>query len=163
MLLVIDNDDPASDSGVAAAEGKGAEVVRWQQGHSLEDEIVGSLSLQGLAALVELAADIKGEKSVLDGIKARLVGSPELSGLHPASWITTTCTVDSIRQAMGAAAKGKKVKEDAKEEKNAWFKQEASGEQLGTMLIEYWAEIADTPLGLALKSLYTFAYGEKLS
>jgi putative ATP-dependent endonuclease of the OLD family len=162
VLLVIDNDDPASDSGVAAAEGKGAEVVRWQQGNSLEDEIAGSLSPQGLAALVELAADIRGENSVLDGIKARLVGSPELPRLDPASWITAWCTVGSIREAIGAAAKGKKVKGDAKEEKNAWFKQEASGEQLGTMLIKYWAEIADTPLGTGLKSLYTFAYGEKL-
>jgi putative ATP-dependent endonuclease of OLD family len=161
VLLVIDNDDPASDSGIAEAEEKGAEVIRWQRGHALEDEIAGALSLAGLAALVGLAADIKGEESVLSGISARLDGSPKLSGLGPAAWITTSCTIDSIRQSIGATAKGKKVN-GKKEEKNSWFKQEESGEQLGTLLVEYWNEIADTPPGLGLKDLYTFAYGEKL-
>jgi hypothetical protein len=67
----------------------------------------------------------------------------------------------------GAAAKGKKINDKktsgkVKEESNSWFKQEASGEQLGTLLVEYWSEIADTPLGQGLKDLYAFAYGEKL-
>jgi hypothetical protein len=160
-LLVIDNDDPASDPGIAAAEEKGAEVIRWQHGHALEDEIAGVLSPAGLAALVELAADIRGEESVVGGIGARLDGSPGLSGLSPAAWFTSSCTIDQVRQAIGAAAKGKRAN-GKKEEKTSWFKQEASGEQLGALLVDHWPEIADTPLGLGLKNLYTFAYGEKL-
>jgi putative ATP-dependent endonuclease of the OLD family len=167
VLLVIDNDDPASDSGIAAAEEKGAEVIRWQRGNALEDEIAGVLSLAGLAALIGLAADIKGEESVLSGISARMDGSPKLSGLDPATWISASCTIDHIRQAIGATAKGKKLNDKkvngkVKEESNSWFKQEASGEQLGTLLVEYWSDVADTPLGQGLKDLYTFAYGEKL-
>jgi putative ATP-dependent endonuclease of OLD family len=162
VLLVIDNDDPASDSGIAEAEAKGAEVVRWQPGHALEDEIAGALSPAGLAALIGLAAEIKGEDSVLGGIGARLDGSPRLSGLDPAGWISASCTTKDICRAIGSTAKGKKVSDKGKEEKISWFKQEASGEQLGALLVQYWAEIEETPLGHGLKELYAFAYGEKL-
>ena len=152
----------ASDSGIAEAKAKGAEVIRWQVGHALEEEIAAALSPAGLAALVGLAAEIKDEESVLNGIGARLDGTPKLSGLDPAAWLTASRTLDDIRRAIGATAKGKKANGDAKDEKKAWFKQEASGEQLGSLLIQYWSEIEDTPLGRGLKELHAFVYGEKL-
>ena len=68
-----------------------------------------------------------------------LDGTPKLSGLDPAAWVTASRTPDAIRRAIGATAKG----ERRKEEKKAWFKQEASGEQLGSLLIQYWSEIED--------------------
>jgi putative ATP-dependent endonuclease of the OLD family len=106
VLLVIDNDDPASNSGIAQAEAKGAEVIRWQPGHALEDEIAAALSTAGLTALVRLAAEIRGEESVLGGISARLAdGGPRPSGLDPASWVTASRKIDDIRQAIGATAK----------------------------------------------------------
>jgi putative ATP-dependent endonuclease of the OLD family len=167
-LLVIDNDDPASDPGTAQAEEKGAEVIRWQPGHALEEEIADALSPAGLAALIGLAADIKGEESVRSGISARLDGSPKLSGLDPAAWATASRSIDDIRRAIGATAKGKKLSDKkangkVKEESNSWFKQEESGEQLGALLAEHWNEIADAPLGQGLEKLYNFAYGEKLT
>jgi putative ATP-dependent endonuclease of the OLD family len=167
VLLVIDNDDPASDSGIAQAEAKGAEVIRWQPGHALEEEIAEALSPAGLAALVGLAAETKGEGSVLSGISARLEGNPTLSGLNPEAWVTASCTIDEVRRAIGATAKGKKVNDKkangkVKEESNSWFKKEEPGEQLGALLVEYWAEIEDTTLGRGLKDLYAFAYGDKL-
>jgi hypothetical protein len=161
-LLVIDNDDPACDAGIAEAEGKGANAVRWQLDHALEDEIVAALSPAGLAALVQLAAEIKGEESVLSGVSARLDGNPKLSGLDPAAWAAAHRTPGAIRKAIGMTAKGKKLNGKT-EEKGSWFKQEASGEQLGALLIEYWGDIEDTPLGRGLKEVHTFAYGEKLA
>ena len=66
--------------------------------------------------------------------------------------------------AIGAAAKGKKTKGyGKKEESKAWFKLEESGESWGSLLIERWDEIKDTPLGLGLRKLYVFAYGEDLA
>jgi putative ATP-dependent endonuclease of the OLD family len=167
VLLVIDNDDPASGSGITEAERKGAEVIRWQPGHALEDEIAVALSEAGLAALVELAAEITGEESVLGSVSARLEEKPKLSGLDPAAWTTASLTIDQVRQAIGFAAKAKKLNEKnsdgkVKNEGKAWFKQEESGAMLGNLLIRHWSEIADTRLGQELKSLYTFAYGEKL-
>jgi putative ATP-dependent endonuclease of OLD family len=161
-LLVIDNDDPAHDGGIGVAQAAGTEVIRWQVGHALEEEITAALSPVGLVALVGLAAEIKDEESVLNGIGARLDGGPKPSGLDPAAWVTASRTLGDIRRAIGATAKGKKASGDAKDEKKAWFKQEESAEQLGSLLIRYWSEIQDTPLGRGLKDLYAFAYGEKL-
>jgi hypothetical protein len=161
-LLVIDNDDRGSDPGIAEAEAKGTEIIRWQVGHALEDEVAATLSPAGLAALVGLAAEIKDEDSVLNGIGARLEGTPKLSGLDPVAWVTDSRTIDDIRRAIGATAKGKKASADAKDEKKAWFKQESSGEQLGALLVEHQAEFEDTPLGRDLKNLHAFVYGEKL-
>jgi hypothetical protein len=160
-LLMIDNDDPACDAIITAAEGKGAGVVRWQLGHALEDEIAAVLSPAGLAALVQLAAEIKSEESVLSGIGARLDGNPKLSGLDPLAWAAAPRTLDVIRKAIGMTAKGRKLNGKT-EESNSWFKREDAGEQLGTLLIEYWADIEGTPLGDGLKEVHAFAYGEKL-
>jgi hypothetical protein len=95
-------------------------------------------------------------------VATALDGAPALSGLEPAAWVTACRTLDEIRQAIGAAAKGKKLNGLSKDEKKAWFKQEASGEQLGSLLIQYWTEIEATPLGRNINELYAFTYGEKL-
>jgi len=162
-LLLIDNDDKASDPGVAEATASGAQIVRWLPGHALEDEVAATLSPVGLAALVGLAAELKDEQSVLNAIGDRLAGTPKLSGLDPSAWVTASRALDEVRVAIGAAAKGRKVDGDGKEERKAWFKQEASGELLGGLLIAHWHEIEDQPLGAGLKRLYAFVYGEELS
>jgi hypothetical protein len=45
-------------------------------------------------------------------------------------------------------------------ESRAWFKQEESGELLGALLIKRWDEIEISFLGIGLRELYKFAYGE---
>lgn len=163
-LLIIDHDDSGSDPGVAAAVAEGAEAVRWQNGNALEDEIAASLSPAGLADLVALAADIRSEESVCSAVADRLPGATTISGLDPSAWLPPDRPFDEVRTAIGAAAKGKKLKGDAKkEESKAWFKLEESGELLGSLLIKRWDEIKDAPLGLGLRRLYVFAYDEDLA
>ena len=36
------------------------------------------------------------------------------------------------------------------------------GSSSAALLVQYWDEIEDTPLGHGLKELYAFVYGEKL-
>jgi hypothetical protein len=140
-LLIIDNDDEASDRGIGEAEACGTQVVRWLPGHALEDEIAATLSPAGLPALVGLAAQIKDEQSVLNAIGDRLTDKPKLLGLDPSAWVSASLSLEDVRVAIGVAAKGGKTNGDGKEEKKAWFKQEASGELLGDLLITYWDEI----------------------
>ena len=140
----------------------GTQIVRWQPGRALEDEIAATLSPAGLAALVGLAAEIKDERPVLNAIGDRLAGKPTLSELDPSAWVSASRSLDDVRKAIGAAAKGGKTNGDGKEEKKAWFKQEASGELLGGLLTTYWDEIQDEPLGAGLRKLYAFVYGEEL-
>jgi putative ATP-dependent endonuclease of the OLD family len=161
-LLMIDNDDEASNPGVVAAAASGVQIVRWEPGHAIEDEIAATLSPAGLAALVDLAAEVKDEQSVLNAIGDRLAGSPKPSELDPSTWITASRSIEDVRVAIGAAAKGRKVSGGGKEEKKAWFKQEELGELLAGLLIEHWDEIEGQPLGAGLKKLYAFVYGEEL-
>lgn len=154
VLLVIDNDDRASDQGVIAATTAGAEVVRWAHGHALEDEIAVTLSPSGLADLVRLAAEIKGEQSVLSAVGARLPDGPSLEGLDPSTWADAPRTIEQVRAAIAASAKSKG---------GAWFKLEAAGEQLGELLIRHWSEIAASPLAAGLRQLHRFAYSEDMA
>ncbi len=161
-LLVIDNDNRASDQGVIKATGVGVQIVRWQAGHALEDEIVAALSPEGMVSFVELAAEIKGEESVQGAVCARLNGKPKLSGLDPAKWTADSAnSTDVVKVAVARAAKGAKLDGQSKVRDRAWFKQEESGELLGALLVNRWNEIEDSFLGRGLKQLYKFAYGEE--
>jgi len=154
VLLVIDNDDRASDPSVTAATAAGAEVVRWDTDHALEDEVAAALSLAGLTELVGLAAQIKGEQSILSAVGDRLPGKPKLEGLDPSAWVDASRTIEQVRAAIAAAAKSKG---------GAWFKLEETGEQLGELLTKRWTEIATSSLGAGLRQLHRFAYGEELA
>lgn len=162
-LLVVDNDDLASDQGVTDAQAVGATVVRWQPGNALEDEIAVSLSDTGLADLLALAAETHGDNAVRDAAQVRLPGDAALTELNPTAWANATRSMDQIRAAIGAAAKGQKTNSNTKEEKKAWFKLEELGAQLGELLIEHWDDLAGKPLGDGFRKLYEFAYGEELS
>lgn len=162
VLLVVDNDDDAADEGVSRARLEGAEVVRWEPGNALEDEIAASLSGTGLADLLALAADIRGDDAVRNAVRDRIQDKPELSGQSPDDWVSAAVSMSQIRAAIGAAAKGKKVGSLKKEESKSWFKLEELGEQLGGLLIDHWEEIADAPLGVGLRQLFKFAYGEDM-
>lgn len=161
-LLVIDNDDDASEEGVLEAMAVDAEVVQWERGNALEDEIASSLSGAGLNDLLALAAEIRSEEAVLNAVRDRLPNKPTLAGLQPVAWVDATNSMEAIRVAIGAAAKGKKTNSDKKEGHNAWFKLEELGEQLGGLLIDHWGDFADKPLGTGLNQLYKFAYGEDM-
>jgi putative ATP-dependent endonuclease of the OLD family len=154
VLLVVDNDDRNSDPGVIAATVAGAEIIRWEPGHAIEDEIIASLRDDGLAELVGLAAEIKGEQSILSAVGNRLRGEPKLAGLDPSAWVDDLHSIEEVRAAIAAAAQSKN---------NPWFKTEESAEQLGGLLTKRWDEIAASPLGVRLAKLYRFAYGEDLA
>lgn len=154
VLLVIDNDDRASDQGVAVAATAGAEIVRWDRDRALEDEVAAALSPAGLSELVGLAAEIKGEQSILTAVGDRLPGKPRLAGLDPSTWVDASRTIEEVQAAIAAAAKSKS---------GAWFKLEETGEQLGELLTKRWTEIAASPLGEGLRNLHRFAYGEDLA
>lgn len=148
-LLLADHDDPAIDATVAKVATKGGQIVRWEPGNALEQQIASSLSPAGLAEMVALAAAFKSEEAVRSAISARLPGGPALSGLDPSSWIAPGCELPAIRSAIGGAAK-----------KNDWFKLEEPGSQLADLLISCWDEIKDLPLGLGFRKLYRFVYSE---
>lgn len=151
--MLVDNDDPKIDGSVAAAELAGVEVHRWQVGHALEDEVIKTLSLEGLQALVDLALDIKGEQSIQSSVGAKL-GNNKLSGTDVLAWQSRASVDEStLRSAVADAATAKK---------REWFKREDRGEELAAVVIAHWEGLDSTYLLQVIRALREFAYPSAL-
>lgn len=151
---LLDNDDAGIAVAAAAAEAAGLAVHRWSQGCDIEHEVVQTLPMDGVQALVDLAVDLRSEESVLAVVAAKL-GSGVLVGTEVAAW-RQQIEVDeeAIRSAIADAAVAKDKE---------WFKREDRGEELADIVIAHWAELTDTHLMTVLDELRTFAYPAKPS
>jgi putative ATP-dependent endonuclease of OLD family len=147
--MLIDNDDRTIDQSVTDAEAVGVAVHRWTLGNALEDEVIQTLSAEGLQAVVDVAVDIKDEQSVQATVSAKL-GNKQLTGTNVAAW-QAQAGVDepAIRTAIAdaATAKGKE-----------WFKREDRGEELAEVVIAHWDGLYDTNLLKVISELRAFAY-----
>jgi len=152
-LLLMDNDDRAVDTEAAAAGTAGVTVERWTLGNALEDEIVQTMSVDGLQALVDLAVELRGEESVRAAIASRL-GDKQLTGTGVSKWQAEAGADETIlRTAVAGAAKGKKD--------NAWFKREDAGEALAAVVVAHAAGLEHTELMQVVERTRTFAFHQE--
>ncbi|WP_162259865.1 ATP-dependent nuclease [Nocardioides sp. Soil777] len=153
-LLLMDNDDRAVDDEVSSAVADGVVAERWSYGRALEDEVVQSLTIEGLQALVDLATELRGEESIRASVGAKL-GDAQLTGTDFAQWQTEAGVDESgLRDAVAAAAKGTKSKG------NAWFKREDAGESLAAVVMKDSANLDGTALMDIIGRIQEFAYYE---
>ena len=136
------------ETAVAAA---GARVIRWDEGVSIEERVARDFPQQELRRLVELAIQLtEDERAVLDAIRARLPAPTSvIDSTDVQSWITETVSIETIRNAIGGAAKKKK-----------WFKGIEQGERLGELVGDLLAQMAGTDTEEKTLSLESFSYGE---
>ncbi|PQM49849.1 hypothetical protein C5U48_23360 [Mycolicibacter virginiensis] len=147
--MLVDNDDRTVDQSVIDAAASGVSVHRWAFGNALEDEVIQTLTVEGLQALIDLAVDIKGEQSIQATVGAQLEGA-QLKGTGVVAWQAQIGTDEpTIRKAIAAAAttKGKE-----------WFKREDRAEELAGVVITHWGGLNDTHLMKVLGELRAFAY-----
>lgn len=147
--MLVDNDDRRIDRSVESSEQAGVEVHRWQVGHALEDEVIQTLSLEGLQALVDLALEIKGEQAILSSVVAKL-GNDKLSGTDASAW-QAQASVDepTLRSAIADAATAKDKE---------WFKREDRGEELAAIVIAHGGGLENTHLLQVIGELRDFVY-----
>lgn len=151
--MLVDNDDRAIDESVAEAKMAGVGVQRWGTDNSLEDEVIATLSAEGLQALVDAALDARGEDSIRDAVTTRL-GCGRLTGTNVYAWRTQAAVDDAaLRTAIAAAATTKK---------GAWFKSEDRGEELARIVIAHSQGLEGTHLMKVIGELRTFAYSSAL-
>lgn len=149
-LLLMDNDDRAVDTEAEAASTAGVTVERWSLGNALEDEIVQTLSADGLQALVNLAVELRGEESVRAAVSSRL-GDKTITGTDISQWQAEAAADDAtLRTAIAGAAKGKKD--------NAWFKREDAGEALAAVVVAHASGLEATVLMQITERTRTFAF-----
>ncbi|EME55766.1 hypothetical protein G352_22621 [Rhodococcus ruber BKS 20-38] len=147
--MLVDNDDRAIDQSVADAVAEGVLVHRWTVGHALEDEVIQTLSADGLQALIDIAVDIRGEQSIQATVSAKL-GDETLSGTDVTAWRTQAGVDDrALRTAIAAAATAKKKE---------WFKSESGGEKLADIVIAHSAGLEETQLIKVIMELRAFVY-----
>jgi hypothetical protein len=148
-LMLVDNDDRSVDQSVGAAETTGVTIKRWTHGHALEDEVIQTLSADGLQEVVVLAVELKGEESVRAAVSARL-SDVSLSGTDIAGWqVQASVDEPTVRSAIAdaATAKGKE-----------WFKREDRGEELAKVVVAHWDGLDQTLLMQVISDLRAFAY-----
>ncbi|MDA8261838.1 MAG: AAA family ATPase [Actinomycetota bacterium] len=162
--LLIDDDlaqnknKDAWTKNVEKARAAGVQVIRWEAGYSVEEQITAILPATGLQAFVALAKTfIEAEdpqRSLLDSVASQLVehlgSGVVLSGLDPNDWCSVLgCSMDEVRRALGRAAK-----------KRGWFKDETRGERLGALLVRHLDAIQTShpPFFALLTTLKGFAY-----
>ncbi|WP_425308933.1 ATP-binding protein [Ammonicoccus fulvus] len=148
---LLDNDDTGIAASAAAAEVGGIALHRWSQGFDIEHEIIHTLSMDGVQALVDLAVEFRSEESVRAVVSAKL-GSELLVGTDVAAWQKQAGIDDeALRSAIADAAV---VKE------KEWFKREDRGEEMAGIVLAHWADLTNTHLLSVLNELQAFAYPE---
>ncbi|MBY6414418.1 ATP-binding protein [Rhodococcus sp. BP-252] len=147
--MLVDNDDREVDDSVAQARAAGVEVYRWTPDNSLEDEVVKTLAIAGLQAVVDLAVEIKGEQSIQASVSAKL-GGQQIDGTDVTAW-RQQAGVDelTVRNAIAGAAVAKKKE---------WFKREDRGEELAGVVIAHWDGLESSHLMKVIGKLQDFAY-----
>lgn len=157
--LVIDDDlakhdKSAFDTSVEAAVSAGVTVFQWATGMSIEQQIVMSLPDDGLSALVRLAAELleteDAERAICAAVGSRL-DSVVLGGLDPMEWAEQSGRdLVDVRAAVGLTARN---------HLKGWFKDEARGERLGKLALDYLTDIDhEDHLVVTLNSIRRFAY-----
>ena len=148
--LFVDSDKTLNPS-VEAVSAKGVRVVQWADRVSIEERVARDLPEEDLNRLVELAISIIGdEDAVLSTIEAQLPDEAgRVVGSDPLSWVDAAKTMDTIRRAIGKAAK-----------KKGWFKNIDDGELLGELVAELLPKMSSSDTAAKTAALQNFAYGE---
>ena len=147
--LFVDSDQTLNPS-VEAVSVEGVRVIQWANGVSIEERVARDLPVEDLELLVQLAISlVEDEQAVLSAIKAQLPneGGP-IVGTDPRSWVAQARTMETIRGAIGKAAKKK------------WFKTIDNGEQLGELVAELLPKMGGSDIAAKTSELESFAYGE---
>lgn len=145
-----DSDAPLNPD-EAALESADVHTVVWSGDVSTEERIALDLPWVGFVEMVRLVVDYRGA----DHMQARL--STELGlettgmPVNPEDWRALPCGEDVVRRAFAKAAKKKKAE---------WFKRVDRAEDLGRLVVRYWAAVEDRLLGAGVSRLKEWLYDD---
>lgn len=144
VALLIDSDAKAKTSKAA-----GATILAWPDGLCTEQRLAEDLPDEAIKQMAVRAYE-HGGRGVRDALAAQLFVKPaQLAEGEPAEW-PDAVGLEAFRKALGDVAKNKK---------QAWFKSREHGDFLGSLVVEHWASITDTPTHAVIGKLRAFAHG----
>ena len=151
VLFFGDSDEPIKPD-EAELKNAGISVVLWEGTMATEERITTDIPLSLLQTFVDVAIDELGQDRVLGAISTKL-GAPITSlGTEIYKWISNGVSEESIRSAVGNAAK-KTLK--------GWFKNINAGERLGKIVISALNDIDGTSLQRSISQIESWIYGER--
>jgi NAD(P)-dependent dehydrogenase (short-subunit alcohol dehydrogenase family) len=157
VLYLGDSDEPLNPNQVHMEEA-GVKVKVWADDCAIEQRIAKDLPWSGVAEVVSLAMDLKGEggeASVRAAVESRLGGKPSTLQGPPAGWNSSAVGEVNLRNAVGGAAKGK-----SKDKDKGWFKRVDLAEELAAIAIKHWESVRDKDLGRKITDIKEWAHGK---
>ena len=145
-----DSDEPLGVSADELETG-GVQVSIWPGELATEERLASDLPLTALQDFIDSAIELKGKESVLDAVGHHLDKQLHSIGTAVSDWIEGSASEDSVRLAIGRAAK---------KTLGGWFKDLNAGEVLGSVIIKVLPDIEDTDTASTLAALESWAYGE---
>ena len=125
MAVLLDNDrNPADATVLGEIEKAGVRVFRWSTGLATEDHLFRDLPVPSVHALIDSAAEDRGEQSLLDRV------DPELSSrsFRTFAELKQAAADTDVRIALGEAAKARDKNDQAE---RGWFKDISLAEWVG--------------------------------
>ncbi|MGD8373948.1 MAG: AAA family ATPase [Candidatus Woesebacteria bacterium] len=149
VAVFIDNDDSSVDEHVAAAQGLGINVIRWEKDNNTERQIIFSLEAQELNSFLLLAKSTRGdETTVLNDLHS--AGLPvECTTLDVGDWSAHGVSTDDAKQYVAKAAAHKD---------RSWFKTVDGGKLLGGWIEENSPQFNSTVVREKLEEVKNFLY-----
>jgi hypothetical protein len=126
-------------------------VILWEGEMATEERITTDIPMSCLQTFVNVAVDELGEERVLNAISTKLGTSIISLGTDINTWIENGNSEESIRSAVGIAAK---------KTLNGWFKNITAGERLGKIVVSALNDISGTPLNKSICQIEGWIYGE---
>lgn len=127
---------------------KGVHVFHWKNSLSTDQQVINDFPFSALHEIMDLAITNFGESSVLDSTCSKIGESTNNIGKSISEWKQNEVSEDSIRSALGNAAK-----------KHGWFKRIDYGEELGKVIISHLTEIAETETFQVMDGIEAWIYG----
>lgn len=136
VLTLLDTDEPPPDAALDDLERRGAKVLLWPGGCSLEERIFLDVPRETVNQLLVCATERLGAQAVLDHVNAAVpAGTAKLISLA----LTEAVLTNELRGSLGRAATEK-----------SWFKTIEYGERVGELIYPALTKIDDKPLAKVL-------------
>lgn len=137
-LVFRDNDKHPKAGDVAEFLALNGTILKWRDGHALEDELFSSLSEDGVGRLIDQALEENDPDLVEQHIRTASNNQLDLQKCR------ATPLESSTRKVLGQAAKGKK---------NSWFKNISAMENVGRIVVGPDLSLSDSRFKKVIEEL----------
>jgi len=124
-------------------------TVIWDGSVSIEERVALDLPWDGFVAMARLALDEYGGDHLQMKLAPQFGCEPREISYDPEEWRTLLSDEAVVRNGFAKAAKARKP---------GWFKRIDQAEKLGEIVIRYWNDIKDKPLGAGITQLKSWIY-----